>query len=153
MPLSLDPEYHKAVEPLLTAFENAPKLPIGDIQGRRTALDNLIGGLVAQIPEATNVKEEVYHVKSQDGFEMSLYHYVRQDGDTSRSALEPAVYYLHGGGYICMDVAMYRSRLKNLVAETGVQFFAAEYRPSPEVRYPKALEDAWAGLIHADIPC
>lgn len=146
MPLSLDSEYFKALEPLLPILGNAPKLPVGDVQSRRTALDSIIGGLVAQIPEATDVDDEVYRVKSQDGSEVSLYRYVRQD--SSSSVLGPCVYYLHGGGLISMDVAIYRSRIKNLVAETGVQFFAVEYRLAPEVNYPKPLEDIWAGLMH-----
>lgn len=148
MPLSLDPEYFKAIEPLLPALANAPKLAIGDIQGRRTALDNIIGALVAQVPETTDVKESTYQVKSSDGHAVPLHHYAKHGTATSTSSPGPAVYYLHGGGFICMDVEIYRTRLKNLVSDTGVQIFAPDYQLSPEVHYPVALEEAWAGLRH-----
>ncbi|KAL6241607.1 hypothetical protein RBB50_011388 [Rhinocladiella similis] len=142
MALSLDKEYLAAIEPLLAAIANTPKLAVGDIQGRRSALNNIIGGLIAEIEEAQDVKEQVFHAKSCDGHDVAIHHYAKQ----GTPALTSAIYYIHGGGYIAMDVSMYRTRLKNLASETGVPIFAVEYRLSPEVQYPLPMEDAWAGL-------
>lgn len=146
MPLAADPEYLLALEPLLPTLANAPKLAVGDVQSRREALHSIVGGIVAGIDEATDVDEQVFQVESRDGHMVDVHHYSKKE--TSTSDKSPAIYYLHGGGFICMDVSLYKSRLKNMCSATGVQIFAVEYRISPEAPYPLALEDAWAGLIH-----
>lgn len=146
MSLSLDAEYAKVMEPLLPAQAAAPKIPVGDVHGRRLALDAVFGGLFAQYPDSADVSEERFHVKSSDGFEVPVYRFVRQGTPTTTK--KPAICYIHGGGFIALDVPLYRKKLKDLVSRSGVQIFAPDYRKAPEVGFPVPIDDIWAGLNH-----
>ncbi|KIW35522.1 uncharacterized protein PV07_02212 [Cladophialophora immunda] len=144
MPLALDPEFAKVLEPLLPAMANAPKLAVGDVAGRRQALDAFFGPVFGAYLDPEDVAEEKYNVKSSDGFEVPVYRFTKKGTPTTGS--DPAVYYLHGGGYIALDVPLYRKKIKDLVSRSGVQIFAPDYRYAPESPYPIPIEDAWAGL-------
>ena len=146
MALSLDPEFAKALEPLLPAMANAPKLAVGDVQGERQALDAFFGPVFNAYPDPAEVSEETYHVKSSDGFDIPVYRFTCKDNHTASPS--SAVYYLHGGGYIALTVPLYRKKIKDLVSRSRVQIFAPDYRVAPEAPYPLPIEDVWAGLQH-----
>lgn len=146
MPLALDPEYAKVLEPLIPAMANAPKLAVGDVAGTRQALGAFFGPVFDAFPDPADVIEEKYHVTSTDGFKVPVYRFTRKD--TPPGGPNSAVYYLHGGGYIALDVPMYRKKIKDLVSRSGVQIFAPDYRVAPEAPYPLPIEDVWAGLQH-----
>lgn len=144
MSLSLDEEYFKVLEPMLPALAKVPKVPAGDVPGRRAVLDTVFGGLFASYPDSADVSEDSYQVKSSDGFEVPIYHYVKEGTPTATK--NPAIYYIHGGGFIALDVPLYRKKLKELVSRSGVQIFAPDFRSAPEAPYPIPIEDIWAGL-------
>ncbi|KIW96652.1 uncharacterized protein Z519_02043 [Cladophialophora bantiana CBS 173.52] len=144
MPLALDLEFAKVLEPLLPGMANAPKLAIGDVAGKRQALDAFFGPVFGSYPDSQDVIEEKYHVKSSGSFEVPVYRFIKKG--TPNTDSNPAVYYLHGGGYIALDVPLYRKKIKDLVSRSGVQIFAPDYRVAPEAPYPLPIEDVWAGL-------
>ncbi|OAG38895.1 hypothetical protein AYO21_06926 [Fonsecaea monophora] len=144
MPLALDPEFAKVLEPLLPTLANAPKVAVGDVAGRRQALDIFFGPVYHAYPDPDEVAEEKYHVKSSDGFEVPIYRFIKKGTPTTGSV--SAVYYVHGGGFIAMDVAIYRKKIKDLVSRSGVQIFTPDFRLAPEAPYPLPIEDIWAGL-------
>ncbi len=66
---------------------------------------------------------------------------------------EPALIYLHGGGYTVGSARMYRPLAARLGAALGWRVIVPDYRLAPEHPYPAALEDAlavWTGLTEGD---
>jgi acetyl esterase len=58
----------------------------------------------------------------------------------------PAVVYTHGGGWILGSFATHERLVRDLVAQSGAAFVFVNYTPSPEARYPVAIEQAYATL-------
>lgn len=57
---------------------------------------------------------------------------------------EPAVLYLHGGGYVAGSVDSHRGLVGHLARVMGCRVLVPEYRLAPEHRHPAALDDALA---------
>lgn len=57
---------------------------------------------------------------------------------------EPAVLYLHGGGFVVGGLQSHDDVCAEIRAETGLKVVCADYRLSPEHLHPAALEDAIA---------
>jgi monoterpene epsilon-lactone hydrolase len=57
----------------------------------------------------------------------------------------PAVYYLHGGGYISGSAKTNRPITAPLARQLKRRVFSLDYRLAPEHRFPAAVEDAVAG--------
>ncbi len=60
--------------------------------------------------------------------------------------LQPAVLWIHGGGYVAGDVQQDRERCAEMAEATGAVVAAVSYRKAPEHPYPAALDDCLAGL-------
>jgi acetyl esterase len=58
----------------------------------------------------------------------------------------PAVVYTHGGGWILGNFATHERLVRDLAAQTGAAFVFVNYPPSPEARYPVAIEQVHATL-------
>ena len=56
----------------------------------------------------------------------------------------PAVVYTHGGGWILGNFATHERLVRDLVAQWGAAFVFVNYTPSPEARYPIAIEQVYA---------
>lgn len=55
---------------------------------------------------------------------------------------QPAILFYHGGGWVIGDLDTHDSICRHLVAATGLQLIAVNYRLAPEHRFPAAVEDA-----------
>jgi acetyl esterase/lipase len=66
----------------------------------------------------------------------------------------PAVYWIHGGGFMFGSALTEDARLSRWAEEFGCVVVSVEYRLAPEHPYPAPLEDCYAGLLwtarHAD---
>ena len=58
----------------------------------------------------------------------------------------PAVVFLHGGGFVCGDVAVYDTVARRLAKESGATVFSVDYRLAPEHPFPIPLDDCHAAL-------
>lgn len=58
----------------------------------------------------------------------------------------PAVYHIHGGGYVAGTTAQLDIYHRSLVADLRCALVAVDYRLAPETIFPGALEDCLAGL-------
>jgi acetyl esterase len=59
----------------------------------------------------------------------------------------PAVYDIHGGGYVMGSLDAVHARAVRLCREAGAVVVTVGYRLAPEHRYPAALDDCHAGLV------
>lgn len=58
----------------------------------------------------------------------------------------PAIYFLHGGGYMLGHARQRNAALTELAAHTGAVIFSVEYRTAGQVAFPADLHDAQHGL-------
>jgi acetyl esterase len=56
----------------------------------------------------------------------------------------PAFMFFHGGGWILGDFPTHERFVRDLVAESGAVAVFVNYAPSPESRYPTAINEAYA---------
>lgn len=56
----------------------------------------------------------------------------------------PAFMFFHGGGWILGDYATHERFVRDLVVDSGAAAVFVNYSPSPEVRYPVAINEAYA---------
>lgn len=70
---------------------------------------------------------------------------------TCKSGASPRaiVLFMHGGGFIAGGMASTDYLCANLASKAGVTVASVEYRLSPEVRFPAALEDCYDALFWA----
>jgi len=58
----------------------------------------------------------------------------------------PVFVYIHGGGWVLGDYSTHRRLVRDLVVESGVVAVFPDYTPSPEARYPTAINQIYATI-------
>lgn len=56
----------------------------------------------------------------------------------------PVFIYIHGGGWILGDYPTHKRMVRDLVVESGAAGVFVNYTPSPEARFPKAINEIYA---------
>ncbi len=56
----------------------------------------------------------------------------------------PVFVFIHGGGWILGDYPTHRRMVRDLVAESGFAAVFVNYTPSPEAKYPQAINEIYA---------
>jgi acetyl esterase/lipase len=84
--------------------------------------------------------EESEQVISQDGKKVTV-HIVKPKGAKPGA---PVFIYIHGGGWVLGDYPTHRRLVRDLVVESGAVAVFPDYTPSPEARYPVAIEQIYA---------
>ncbi|HVJ68293.1 MAG TPA: alpha/beta hydrolase, partial [Caulifigura sp.] len=77
----------------------------------------------------------------QDGLDVDLT-IVRPAGDDAKTL--PVFMFFHGGGWVLGDFPTHERLVRDLVALSGVAAAFVNYTPSPEARYPVAINQAYA---------
>lgn len=146
MPRQLECEYYMTIEPMIPVIAAAPKRPVHDVTSRRVAINTLLSSSCNNLPDMDDVKEIEYQFTTKDGQNLSIYFHQKKTSQTF-GGLTSAIHYCHGGGMILGGVQIYRGALINYTSNTGVPFFAAEYRVAPQHPHPTPVEDCYAGLL------
>lgn len=141
-PVIIDPDFAAAT----AAKGPQPPLPtITNAHEYRSVANALIGSLL-DFPVPPSVVETNHLITSFDGAQIAVYHFARHD-KVNLTTPQPALVYAHGGGIVaCTIDEVGRPGVAQLVAESGVQAFAVEYRLAPEFAYPTPVEDCYAAL-------
>ncbi|KAH7233499.1 Alpha/Beta hydrolase protein [Fusarium tricinctum] len=140
--LRYDPEYFKAIEPLLKGPKpKTAKTPL-EIREQTNAV---IRRVVGVFPRPSNVKETVYTTKSYDGAEIEITRFASEEILASEKPT-PAVVYFHGGAYVACDVNMFAPQISGFADRYGLPYFAVSYRLAPEHPAPAGVEDGYAAV-------
>ena len=142
MSFTLDPEVAAVLAAAMEQNGPPPAPPVGDVAGRRAALDAMLDYFNNQAqPVAADVDISDHTVTTPDGAEL-LARWYRLPSSESRAA----VLYLHGGGMIVGSVPIFDGPVSRYVSRTGVPMLSLQYRLAPEHPHPGPVEDAYAGL-------
>jgi acetyl esterase len=127
------------LEPAAQALTEATADPRGLVdlgpQGARKVLDDLQAAPVDKLP----VDEEWVTVPAAVGDVR-----VRIVRPRGAAAVLPVVVYMHGGGWILGNAATHDRLVRDLAVGARAAVAFVEYTPSPEARYPVAIEQGYA---------
>jgi acetyl esterase/lipase len=84
--------------------------------------------------------EESEKTITQDGENVKI-HIVKPAGANTNS---PVFIFIHGGGWVLGDYPTHRRLVRDLVVESGAVAVFPDYTPSPEARYPNAINQIYA---------
>jgi acetyl esterase/lipase len=127
----------------LAASANATASPPerGDALGLRKYINQMLKGLLTNLPSAPEVDTVAFEAAADDGTAVPLRWYTR-----GHHRPGSAIVYVHGGGRICGSVDVYEPLLRHYVQLTGVPFLAMDYRLAPEFHDTIPAGDAFAAI-------
>jgi acetyl esterase/lipase len=117
-----------------------PTFEYDDIAALRNADESMTEHIPAYDPPVpVTVRDAV--VPGEPDVPVRVYAPEGQDGPL------PGVFYIHGGGFILGNVAMFDGEATRIAAEVGAVVVSVEYRLAPENPFPAGLDDCYAALV------
>ena len=135
----LDPELRAVLEPLPT--DGAVTLT--DIPAARAKMKKLFTSLQTTLLPIEGVTSQDHSAPGPPG-DPAVRVRVYQADD--RPPLLPALFWIHGGGYVLGDVEQDDRLMQQLVKRVGCVAVSVDYRLAPEHPFPAPVEDCYAGL-------
>jgi acetyl esterase/lipase len=143
----LDPEL-KAVMERMPADRT---LDLTKISAARARMKKLVLEMLATFPQVEGVSQEDRFAPGTQGGPPVRVRIYRADDQSSKL---PALYWIHGGGYVMGDIDMDDRLMKQMVKRIGCVAASVDYRLAPEHPFPTPVEDCYTGLkwlfAHAD---
>ena len=134
---AIDPHLSNAVKKFLEPL-NAPGPGLetaGPIAARQALVD-----LQASVPFDYSKVEESERTINADGHTVKL-NIMHPKGSTG---MIPAFIFIHGGGWVLGDYPTHKRMVRDLVELTGYAGVFITYTPSPEAKYPQAINEIYA---------
>ena len=135
----LDPELRVVVEKLPT---DRP-LDLSQIPAARVKMKKMVTALLANLPPVEGVTSEDHFAPGAQGDPAVR---VRVYRPTEQPSKLPALYWIHGGGYVMGDIEQDDRLMMQLVKRIGCVTVSVDYRLAPEHPFPAPVEDCYAGL-------
>lgn len=145
--LQYDPEFAKALEPLLPVLAGRERPKLHDVEARRSGVDAFIGFLMTRIPETPDVETAIHHAPAADGHQVPVLVFRKKDSATTPTSPTAAVLHLHGGGMISGSPQTFAPAMARYVALTSIPIFSVDYRLAPEVTGSTLVDDSYAALL------
>src|SRR6516165_7731888 len=135
----LDPELRAVVEKLPA---DRP-LDLNEIPAARGKMKKMVTAMLADLPAVEGVTGRDEFVPGPQGKPAVRVRVYRPD-DQPRNL--PALYWIHGGGYVMGDIEQDDRLMRQLVKRIGCVAVSGDYRLAPEHPFPAPVEDCYAGL-------
>ena len=143
----LDPELKAVMERMPTDRT----LDLTKISAARARMKKLVLEMLATFPQVESVSQEDRFAPGTQGGPPVRVRIYRADDQSSKL---PALYWIHGGGYVMGDIDMDDRLMKQMVKRIGCVAASVDYRLAPEHPFPTPVEDCYTGLkwlfAHAD---
>ncbi len=137
-PASQDPNIGRETREFLKALNSGDGKPLETLAPKE-AREVLIGAQKSVNFDYSDI-EESERVISQDGQTVKI-HIVKPKG--AKSGL-PVFMFFHGGGWVLGDYPTHKRLVRDLVINSGAVAVFPDYTPSPEARFPVAINQAYA---------
>jgi len=135
----LDPELRVVIEKLPT---DRP-LDLNKLPAARAKMKKMVTALLAGLPAVEGVTSQDQFAPGPQGdpaVRVRVYRPNEQPGKL------PALYWIHGGGYVMGDIDQDDRLMMQLVKRIGCVAVSVDYRLAPEHPFPAPVEDCYAGL-------
>lgn len=129
----LSPAVKEFLKPLNGGGPPVESLPVPDA---RKVLQDVQAGVKVDV-SGIEVSEKTI---TTDGFTIKL-HIVRPDGASGKL---PVFIFIHGGGWVLGDFPTHKRLVRDLVVASGYAAVFVNYTPSPEAKYPQAVNEIYA---------
>ena len=137
--MTLDPEQSAIIQQLVEAADpNAPSL----WDTPPELVNEAFKPLVAFQGPPQDAQSEDLTVNAPSG-DMTLRIYRPTNGAPDNG---PAVYFIHGGGWVINDIDFYDPLCRNLTNDLGCVVASVDYARAPGSKFPGPVVDCWAGL-------
>lgn len=132
-----DPAISKETKKFLTAL-NSGGVPLETLSPEE-AREVLVGAQKSVEVDYSGIEESEKTI-SQDGFSIKL-NIVRPEGSKEKL---PVFIFIHGGGWVLGDYPTHKRMVRDLVVLSGAVGVFVNYSPSPEAKYPTAVNEIYA---------
>ncbi|MFY0255498.1 alpha/beta hydrolase [Chitinophaga sp. 30R24] len=135
---SNDPHIDKQVQAFLKALNSGNGKPIEQLSpaDARAVLVNAQSSVKVDLSGITVTEKTI----SEDGMTIKL-NIVKP---ANEKGVLPVFMFFHGGGWVLGDFPTHERLVRDLVVESGLAAVFVNYTPSPEARYPVAINQAYA---------
>ena len=135
-----DPNILSEIRPFLKALNTSGGKPLEQLSPA-DARQVLIGAQESVTFDYSGI-EETERTISQNGYNVKI-HVIKPNGATADA---PVFIFIHGGGWVLGDYPTHRRLVRDLVIESGAVAVFPDYTPSPEARYPTAINEIYAAI-------
>ncbi len=133
-----DPEIFTEVRSFLNALNSGDGKPLEQLSV--TDARNVLVGAQKSVQVDYSGIEETEKVISQNGLKVKI-HITKPKGAKANA---PVFIFIHGGGWVLGDYPTHRRLVRDLVVESGAVAVFPDYTPSPEDKYPVAINEIYA---------
>lgn len=133
-----DPEIFTEVRSFLNALNSGDGKPLEQLSV--TDARNVLVGAQKSVEVDYSGIEESEKVISQNGLKVKI-HITKPKGAKANA---PVFIFIHGGGWVLGDYPTHRRLVRDLVVESGAVAVFPDYTPSPEAKYPVAINEIYA---------
>lgn len=135
---SEDTAISKEIKKFLTALNSGGGEPLESMSPEDARLV-LVGAQSSVAIDYSGIQESEKTI-DQDGYSIKL-NIVEPEGNTQKL---PAFIFIHGGGWVLGDYPTHKRMVRDLVVLSGATGIFVNYSPSPEVKYPQAVNEIYA---------
>ncbi|WP_202393974.1 alpha/beta hydrolase [Flavobacterium sp. HBTb2-11-1] len=133
-----DPEIFTEVRSFLNALNSGDGKPLEQLSV--TDARNVLVGAQKSVEVDYSGIEESEKVISQNGLKVKI-HITKPKGVKANA---PVFIFIHGGGWVLGDYPTHKRLVRDLVVESGAVAVFPDYTPSPEAKYPVAINEIYA---------
>ncbi|WP_160139640.1 alpha/beta hydrolase [Chryseobacterium sp. c4a] len=135
-----DSQIFTEVRTFLQALNSGDGIPM-ELLSPEDARQILIGAQKSVEVDYSGI-EETEQIISQNGYEVNI-HITKPKGSQPNA---PVFIFTHGGGWVLGDYPTHRRLVRDLVVESGAVAVFPDYTPSPEAKYPVAINQIYATM-------
>ncbi|SFD45535.1 alpha/beta hydrolase [Flavobacterium phragmitis] len=133
-----DPKIFTEVRSFLNALNSGDGKPLEQLSVADAR--NVLVGAQKSVEVNYSGIEETEKVISQNGLKVKI-HITKPKGAKANA---PVFIFIHGGGWVLGDYPTHRRLVRDLVVESGAVAVFPDYTPSPEAKYPVAINEIYA---------
>lgn len=133
-----DPQVFTEIRPFLKALNTSNGKPLEQLSPA-DARQVLIGAQKSVQVDYSGIQESE-KVISQNGYKVKV-HITKPIGVKPNA---PVFIFVHGGGWVLGDYPTHRRLVRDLVVNSGAVAVFPDYTPSPEAKYPVAINEIYA---------
>jgi acetyl esterase/lipase len=133
-----DPQIFTEVRSFLQALNSGNGKPLEQLS-TLDARQVLVGAQNSVSVDYSGI-EESERLISQNGYNVNI-HITKPKGAKENA---PVFIFIHGGGWVLGDYPTHRRLVRDLVVQSGAVAVFPDYTPSPEAKYPVAINQIYA---------
>ncbi|MDT0678766.1 alpha/beta hydrolase [Autumnicola musiva] len=133
-----DPHVFKEVRSFLETLNSGDGKPMEQMTPEE-ARQVLVGAQKSVEVDYSGIEETEQQI-SQNGYDVNLH--ITKPKNAIKGL--PVFIFIHGGGWVLGDYPTHRRLVRDLVVESGAVAVFPDYTPSPEAKYPTAINEIYA---------